>query len=150
GFNNGLITTTPNVIFTSTQATFDPSGRVGQGLLLQKVGGVPTTALQTSSFAVSPQRGTVSFWIRLNSTTLTGQGEIFSTTGDNNIGFVRGAFAAGSSGQITITPGFDGHFNGLGWGVSDQIATDTFNFMPGDWHHIIWTWQGTHHRLFRD
>ena len=37
-----------------------------------------------------------------------------------------------------------------GRGRKISVATNAFNCAVGDWHHIIWTWQGCHHCLYLD
>ena len=52
-------------------------------------------------------------------------------------------------GEISIFIGFDGS-SSTGVGVSADVKSKPFNFVDGHWHHVVWTWQGMHHRLYID
>jgi len=137
GFNNGVVTT--SAVNLGSGAVFDSSGKIGQGL------SVPSSSLSSSNPVLLSRRGTLAFWVRLNAT-----GDMDSVISEYpGPPYWKVNVTSGSSGQLSIFFAFDGAYAGTG-AVQDTLASDTFNFVVGDWHHFVWTWQGTHHRLYRD
>src|SRR5262249_35688051 len=58
GFNSGVVTRSS--VNLGSNAVFVPNGRIGQGLA------IPASALSTSDAILQNRRGTVAFWIRLD------------------------------------------------------------------------------------
>lgn len=156
GFNDGVITQKPDYPFTPPDAVFDPNGKINQGLTVVSSLWTAHTFLSTSQPVIQSRRGSLAFWVKLTSSdrvesmisVMPGPAaiRINATPGDNN------------SGRLTIYIDFDGDgvdpskaigSAGLG-GVRDKVESDGFNFVPNEWHHFVWTWQGTHHKLYRD
>jgi hypothetical protein len=137
GFNSGVVTTSP--VKLGSNAVFVPNGRIGQGLA------IPASVLSTSDAILQNRRGTLAFWIRLDT-----QGDMDSVlSGYPGPPYWKIGVVAGTSGKLSISFAFDGAAGGTG-SVQDTLDSDTYNFAAGDWHHFVWTWQGTHHRLYRD
>jgi hypothetical protein len=137
GFNNGVVTTSS--VNLGGSAVFVPNGRIGQGLA------IPASTLSSSDTILQNRRGTVAFWIRLDT-----QGDMDCVLcGYPGPPYWKVNIVAGTSGKLSISFAFDGAAGGAG-SVQDTLDSDTYNFAAGDWHHFVWTWQGTHHRLYRD
>jgi Concanavalin A-like lectin/glucanases superfamily/Family of unknown function (DUF6067) len=137
GFNSGVVATSS--VNLGSNAVFVPNGRIGQGLA------IPASALSTSDAILQNRRGTVAFWIRLDT-----QGDMDSVlSGYPGPPYWKISVVTGTSGKLSISFAFDGAAGGAG-SVQDTLDSDTYNFAAGDWHHFVWTWQGTHHRLYRD
>jgi len=145
GFNNGVITNDA-YSFNSKDAVFDPNGKINQGLYV--VGSLSGHAfLSTAQPIIQSRRGSVTFWVKLDSA-YQAESMISVTPGP---AAVRIDATPGASGQLTIFIDFDGVGVGGGpGGVRDTVASDVFDFEPSVWHHFAWTWQGTHHKLYRD
>lgn len=156
GFNDGVVTQNPDYPFTPADAVFDPNGKVNQGLTVVSSLWTAHSFLSTSQPVIQSRRGSLAFWVKLTSldrvesmiSVMPGPAavRINATPGSNN------------SGRLTIYIDFDGDgvdaskaigSAGLG-GVRDKVESDGFNFVPNEWHHFVWTWQGTHHKLYRD
>ena len=45
---------------------------------------------------------------------------------------------------------YDGNQIHLWMGGSTQAGTGPYSVFPGQWYHVAWTYDGTHHRLFLD
>src|SRR5262249_953326 len=118
GFNNGVVTTSP--INLGSNAVYVPNGRIGQGLA------VPSSALSTSNPVLQNRRGTVAFWIRLDTA-----GDMDSVLAQYpGPPFWKVNVTSGASGGLSISFAFDGAYGGTG-SVEDALGSDTFNFVSG-------------------
>ena len=145
GFNNST-STTPSISWDKSNiGAYHSDGHIEQALLIDKSSSA--SQLSTSAAVWQARRGTIAFWIKLNSLTDSICELISNYPGPPYIGITC---KPGPNGNVTFSIGFDGSAGGLGRGVSDQFSTADFDFEVGAWHQIIWTWQGTHSKVYLD
>lgn len=150
GFNNGVITS-DGYSFNSQDAVFDSNGKITQGLYVVSSLWPGHTFLSTPQPIIQSQRGSIAFWMKLDAMDPV-ESAISVVLGP---GLIRVNATPGTNGRLTIFIDFDGAGPGGGpGGVRDKVESDSFYFMPSinndNWHHFVWTWQGTHHKLYRD
>ncbi len=137
-------------------------GRIGQGLAIAKgVEGRKSSMMNAGAHRMDLRRGTVCFWIKLNSAVQEGPPEIacvYPGPPIMNIGFTptrilpQRQYLNGKDempGDITFHAGL-----GYTWGghyeVETRIGTGGFKFEPGEWHHVAWTWAGIRQSVYLD
>jgi hypothetical protein len=158
GFNNSQIASSSYSGISNQGVVFDANGKIGTGMRISN--GFPGSAggrFIATNTILEARRGSIAFWIRNNSTSGSGGAEVFDVYPGPP--FITMGFSpnhpdpnnANSTikGEITFGVGFDGAAD-IGQGISDTIGTGPFNFVPGDWHHVVWTWQGMHHKVYLD
>ena len=110
------------------------SGKFGQGLVIAK-GIRPGSALIGPGHQLDTLRGTLTFWLRLNSTEHEGPTEIVSIwPGPPQLQVSFRAQRPTPEKPGEVQPGE------VSFTVEGQrISSGNLALLPGDWHHIAWT-----------
>jgi len=135
GFNNGKVSSDSELRVDA--AHFDISGKIGEGAVLTKSYDTGTF-LGSNIVRFDTRRSTVAFWIKLNDLRLEGLPQIF------------GVYPGPPRLDATFSL-VDGFTFSVNFGnFTETITTGKFQWNVGDWHHVIWTWQGSRHRVYID
>ena len=106
---------------------------------------------------IDTRRGSIAFWIKLNNLSTVGLPQLFDIyPGPPHIeaNFLPDRpdpknSAVTLPGEITfnmkLVPTVDGNYS-----IEEKIGTGGFSFKPGEWHHVVWTWQGMRHKVYLD
>jgi len=140
GLNNTTVTV-PSITWYSTTTSYNASGKILQGLNL-----VGSQLLSHNPVMLS-YRGSMVFWVRCDVISAGYMNQVISIYPGPP--FIHVDLTFGASGNATFYSTYDGSYGGEG-AVRENLPSDTFNFAVGDWHHFVWTWQGTHQKLYRD
>jgi hypothetical protein len=135
GFNDGKVSSDRELRVDA--AHFDIRGKIGEGAVLTKSYDTGTF-LGSNIVRFDTRRSTVAFWMKLNDLHLEGLPQIFGVYPgpprlDATFSLVDG---------FTFAVNFGNH--------AETINTGKFQWNVGDWHHVIWTWQGSRHRVYID
>lgn len=115
------------------QRVFQTLGKFGNGLRIAKPA-PGNSFLQGTGPYLDPRRGSISFWLQLQSATLTGTPEIF----DIFPGPPRILASLATTRDSLV-------FTVLGYTVSSGPLTP---LAIGTWYHIAWTWWGMEHKVY--
>jgi hypothetical protein len=153
GFNNGNVSADAELQVQSVN--YDPNGKIGQGVFIRKD--------QTGSWIASgieridTRRGSIAFWIKLNNSNVIGLPQLFDI--DPGPPYVQATFlpdrpdpknpASTLPGEVTFTMRLVATVDG-NYSIEEKVSTGGFSFRPGEWHHVVWMWQGLRHRVYLD
>jgi Glycoside hydrolase 123, N-terminal domain/Concanavalin A-like lectin/glucanases superfamily len=150
GFNGGQISQTTAGVYNQGVG-FDSNGKIQQGMRICK----GTTGCNGNRFVVSPtpidpRRGTITFWIRLN-TLDDGYPVLFSIQGGSPN--IQAFYHPNRSDPNDATKTLMGEVDirlGYAYNTWADINSKPFNFVTGDWHNVVWTWEGMRHKMYID
>ena len=129
----------------SAQRVVLEAGRFGRGLVIAK-GLRPGSALIGGAHHLDPRRGSLVFWLKLNSAEQEGPAEILSVYPGPprlEIGFRAQRPDPKKPGRTK--PGE------IGFRVDGQrLGSGDLPLLPGRWRHVAWTWWGMLHRVYVD
>ena len=153
GFNNGEVSDDANYRLIRLPTIL--AGKIGQGIFVRKD--------QTGSWInsdierIDTRRGSIAFWIKLNNSSTAGLAQLFDVSPGPP--YIEANFlpdradpknaAVTLPGEITfnmkLVPTVDGNYS-----IEENVGTSGFSFKPGEWHHVVWTWQGMRHKVYLD
>ena len=153
GFNNGKVSDDSQL--RVDRITYDPNGKIGEGIFVRK--DQTGSRISTNIERLDTRRGSIVFWIKLNNLRTVGPPELFSIWPGPP--YIQANFlpdrpdpknpAVTLPGEITfntkLVPTVDGNYS-----IEEKVGTGGFSFRPGEWHHVIWTWQGLNHKVYLD
>ena len=153
GFNNGRVSGDAKLHIQ--QVTYDPNGKIGEGIFVRK--DKTGSWISSDIERIDTRRGSVAFWIKLNNSSTIGLPQLFNIYPGPP--YIEANFlpdrpdpknsAVTLPGEITFTmrlvPTVDGNYS-----IEEKVGTGGFSFRPGEWHHVVWTWQGMNHKVYLD
>lgn len=129
------------------RADFAP-GKIGQGV---RCAG---TQIVCSGKRLDMRRGSVAFWFQPNAK----PGMLFhlSSPGRWIVGSFDSPEKTGDTadtrrkGTIGISVQFGAPMHNDTPEIKNSIASEPFDYAPGEWHHCVWAWSGIAHRIYLD
>src|SRR5262249_47743327 len=149
GFNEGQISQTMAGV-DNQGVGFDSNGKTQQGMRVCK----GTTECNGYRFLarptpIDPRRGTITFWIRLN-TLDDGYPLLFRIEGGLPIQALYHPNRPDPKDASKTLPGEIDIRLGYVYNTWAAVNSKPFNFVNGDWHYVVWTWQSMRHKMYID